>query len=69
MLADDSSRGVRGKGEDERVVGEDVERYAESVKEYSSAAVASREPSSSPLCERFNSCTPTVHPERYVGSE
>jgi hypothetical protein len=39
------------------------------VKECSSAAVANREPSSSPLCERFSSWTPTVQPDRYVGSE
>ena len=39
------------------------------MKECSSAAVASREPSSSPLCERLSSWTPTVHPERYVGNE
>lgn len=39
------------------------------MKECSSAAVANRDPSSSPLWERFSSWTPTVHPERYVGSE
>lgn len=49
------SRGVPGNGEDERVVDEDVERYAESVKECSSAAVASRDPRSSPLSERLSS--------------
>ena len=64
LLATDASRFRPGKGEDDLVDGEDTERYAESVKECSSAAVASRDASSSPSWESLSSCTPIVHPVR-----
>jgi hypothetical protein len=49
LLASDASREPPGNGDEDRVVGDDAERYAESVKECSSAAVANRDSSSSPL--------------------
>lgn len=56
---------VAGKGDDDgRVGGEDAEREEERVKECSSAAVASRDSRTSPLCDSLSSCTPTVHPEK-----
>lgn len=69
LLVRDASRVWPGNGEEDLVVGDDADRCAESVSECSSAAVASREASSSPLWESLSSCTPTVHPERYVGRE
>jgi hypothetical protein len=56
-------------GDDDRVLGDDAERYADNVKDCLSAAVARRDSSNSPLGDNLSSCTPTVHPERYVGSE
>jgi hypothetical protein len=55
VLVNEGSRDVPDNGDDERVDGDDADRYAERVKECSSAAVASRDPRSSPLCERFSS--------------
>lgn len=55
MLVIEGSHNMPVNGDEERVFGEDAELYADSVKECSSAAVASRDPSNSPLCERFSS--------------
>jgi hypothetical protein len=57
------------KGDGKRVDRDDAERHADKVKECSSAAVANRDSNRSPLCESRSSCRPTVHPDRYVGSE
>jgi hypothetical protein len=69
LLTKEASREPPGKGDEDRVEGDEADRYAESVNECSSAAVAKRDSSSSPLSVSLSSCTPTVHPERYVGSE
>jgi hypothetical protein len=69
LLAEDASLEPPGNGDEGRVIGEEAERCADSVNECSSAAVASRDSSSSPLWDSLSSWTPTVHPERYVGSE
>jgi hypothetical protein len=58
-----------GRGDEDRMLGDDAERYADNVKDSSSAAVARRDSSNSPFGDNLSSCTPTVHPERYVGSE
>lgn len=63
MLVKPFSR-LPGNGDDDRVVHDDVDRYADSVKECSSAAVASRDSSNSPFSESLSSWTPTVQPER-----
>jgi hypothetical protein len=55
LLVRDASRVWPGNGEEGLVVGDDADRCAESVKECSSAAVASREANSSPLWESLNS--------------
>jgi hypothetical protein len=49
LLTSDVSREPLGNGDEDRVVGDDAERYAERVKDRSSAAVANRDSSSSPL--------------------
>jgi len=64
LLAKDASGALPVKGEEDLVDGDDAERWAESVNECSSAAVASRESINSPLCESLSSWTPTVHPDR-----
>jgi hypothetical protein len=60
----DASGALSGNDHGEHVVDGDVDLYADSVKEYSSAAVASRDSSSAPARDSLISCTPTVQPER-----
>jgi len=69
VIASEASRVVPGKGDDDRVEGDEADRNSDRVNECSSAAVDSRDSSSSPLCDSLSSCTPTVHPDRYVGRE
>lgn len=69
LLIREASLEAPGNGDEARVVGEDMERYADSVNECSSAAVASRDSINSPWCVSRSSCTPTVQPDRYVGRE
>jgi hypothetical protein len=67
-LGADASCALFGGGDGGRL-SDEVERYAESVNECSSAAVANRDSTNSPLCDSISSCTPTVQPDRYVGKE
>ena len=62
-LGTDASLALLDEG-DGGSLSDEVERYAESLKECSSAAVANRDSIKSPLCDSISSCTPTVQPDR-----
>jgi hypothetical protein len=64
VLAWNASRVFPASGEDDLVDGDDADRDAESINGCSSAAVASRESSSSPWSESLSSCNPTLQPLR-----
>jgi hypothetical protein len=69
LPANVASREIPGNGDEDRVEGDDAERCVDNVEARVSVAVVRRDSSSSPSCESRSSCTPTVQPDRKVGSE